>query len=329
MHTGVIGAFSVAGKEETLRREHGLALVLVLWVLSLLAIIAGGFVFSTRTHTVLSGNLVSLAQAEALADAGVHRALYEMQIPRPELERWRGDGRPHLWEYQGNVIQITISDESAKIDLNTANELLLKLLFRYAGLDDAAAGVLLDVLIDWRDADSLRRPNGAEAEDYIAAGRKYTPTNQRFRSIAELRQILGMNDDIYRRIANLITVYSNQPGFNSAIASRELLLAIPGADPAQVDAFIVARDAIQPGQPKPIFPVAQAFHSGDSSVLSIRAEARMVDNTTFIREAVVRLPVPGRQVLYLAWRAPDVARPENQEGVVFPTEQNGKQRSIK
>lgn len=310
------------------RKEKGLALVLVLWILSLLAIIAGGFVFSTRANTTLSGNLVNLAQAEALADAGAHRAFYEMLVPRPEPERWKGDGRPHLWEYQGNAIQITVSDESAKIDINTANELLFKVLLRYAGLDEQAATALLDAILDWRDADSAKRLHGAEAEDYIAAGRTYTPTNGRFRSIGELRQVLGMSEAAYRRIAGLITVYSNQPGFNSAIAPKALLLAIPGADPAQVDAYLAAREAIPPGQPRPIFPLAQPFHSGDSNVFGVRSEARMADNTVFIREAVVRFSrTPGRQLTYLAWRAPGAARPENLEEVASPVslkEQNGK-----
>ncbi len=319
------GIFSTPSMILARRKNGGLALVMVLWMMSLLAIIAGGFVFSTRSNTTLSGNLVSLAQAEALADAGVHRAFYEMQVPRPEPERWKGDGRPHLWEYQGNVVQVIIADESAKIDINTANDLLLKGLFLYAGLDEQAALALLDAVLDWRDVDSLKRLHGAEAEDYIAAGRAYTPANGRFKSIGELRQVLGMNDAIYQRIAGLITVYSGQPGFNSAIASRDLLLTLPGADLAQVDAFMGAREAILPGQQRPIFPLAQPFHSGDSNVFSVRAEARMADKTVFIREAVVRLSqIPGRQISYLAWRAPGVQRQENNEGLASLKERNGK-----
>jgi general secretion pathway protein K len=248
-----------------------------------------------------------------------------MQMPRTEAERWKGDGRPHLWEYQGNVIEIVVADESAKIDINTANELLLKGLFRYAGVQDDVAVALIDAILDWRDEDSVKRPRGAEAEDYLAAGKAYTPTNTRFRSIGELRQVLGMNDEIFQRIAGMITVYSGQPGVNSSIASREVLLAIPGSDPAQVDAFIATRETILPGQPKPIFPLAQSFHSGDSNVFSIRSGVRMADGTVFVREAVVRFgQIPGRSVSYLAWRAPEIAPREIVEGAQAAKEQNGK-----
>ncbi len=308
-----------------INKNDGLALVLVLWILSLLSIIAGGFVFSTRTNTILSGNLVSMARAEALADAGVHRALYELQIPGNLPDAWKGDGRPHLWELQDSVIQVSVSDESAKIDINTANNELLKALFRYAGLDEKGAAMLLDAVLDWRDQDSLRRPNGAEADDYIAAGLAYKPTNDRFRSIGELRQVFGMTEVLYQRIVSLITVYSDKPGFNSAIAAREMLLLIPGVEPAQVDAFIAARDAIPGGLPKPIFPPAQMFHSDDSKVYSVHAEARLTDRTIFIREAVVRFsPLSGHPISYLAWRAPSVSRQENTEGLLSPEKQNGK-----
>ena len=307
------------------RKTKGLALVLVLWVLSLLSIIATGFVFSTRANTTLSGNMINMVRAEALADAGVHRAFYELQIPVMSPESWKADGRTHLWEFQDAVIQVTVSDEAAKIDINTANNELLKALFRYAGLDEEGGVALLDAVLDWRDDDSLRRPHGAEAEDYAAAGLAYTPTNGRFRSIGELRQVLGVTDGLYKRMEGLITAYSDKPGFNSAIASREMLLLMPGADPVQVDAFVAARETILAGQPKPIFPQAQPFHSDDSKVYSIQAVARLADGITFIREAVVRFsPLPGRPISYLAWRAPSVSRQETADILLFPKTQNGK-----
>ncbi len=306
-------------------KDKGLALILVLWVLSLLSIIATGFVFSTRTNTTLSGNIVNMARAEALADAGVHRAFYELQVPGMLPDSWKADGQLHLWEFQDGLILIVVSDESAKIDINTANNELLKALFRYAGLDEQGGVALLDAVLDWRDDDSLRRPYGAEAEDYAAAGLAYTPTNGRFRSIGELRQVLGMSDGFYKRIEDLITVYSDKPGFNSAIAAREILLLIPGADPTQVDAFLESRQITPVGQLKSIFPPAQPFHSDDSKVYSVHAEARLADGTTFIREAVVRFsPLPGRPISYLAWRAPNVSRQDSAEGLLSPKTQHGK-----
>ncbi len=57
------------------RRQRGLALVTVLWVLVLLALIAASFTHTTRTEINLTRNLIEAARAEALADAGVNRAI--------------------------------------------------------------------------------------------------------------------------------------------------------------------------------------------------------------------------------------------------------------
>lgn len=293
--------------------QTGLALVLVLWMLTLLTVIASSFVFSTREEIALTINMTAQVRAEALADAGIHKALYEL-IARPPGNplRWKGNGASHLWQFQDGNVLITIRDEAAKIDINSASILLLKALFLHAGVAEQDADALVDASIDWRDPDSLRRLHGAEADDYLAAGRNYKPPNAPFQSIEELRLILGMSEEIYRRIAGLITVYSGQSGINAAIAPREVLLVLPGSDPAQVDAFIAAREAAlaSPGLPLPEFPPAQPFFSLDSRVLNIRAEAILPGGAAFVREAIVNIfPDPRRPMAYLAWHAPDRSQP--------------------
>ena len=49
------------------RRQSGVALVLVLWVITLLSVIAGNFAFSMRGEAKIARNLISTAQAQALA----------------------------------------------------------------------------------------------------------------------------------------------------------------------------------------------------------------------------------------------------------------------
>ena len=47
------------------RREEGVALVLVLWVIMLLTVIAGNFAFSMRSEARIAANLLQNAQAQA------------------------------------------------------------------------------------------------------------------------------------------------------------------------------------------------------------------------------------------------------------------------
>ncbi len=290
------------------RQAHdGIALVVVLWVLTLLSVIAGALVFSSRTELQMAANLSSQARAEALADAGVHRAVHELARPITDLQRWKGDGLLRAWRYQGGELRVAILDESAKVDINAAPPQLLKGLFQALGMAEPEAMALADAVVDWRDTDDLRSLHGAEKAEYAAAGLGYGPANAPFETIEELRQVLGMNDALYRRLEALVTVHSRQAGVNSAVAPRDILLALPGATPPQVDLFMQQRQALlDQGLPVPPFPGAHGFSAAAiGSTFSIQVEAVLGDNARFFREAVVRMTAnPKEPVTVLAWRAP-------------------------
>lgn len=290
-----------------IRMQSGIALILVLWMLALLSLIAGNLVFSSRTALLVARNLQSQAKAEALADAGVYKAIHELAGPQTDPQRWKGDGLTHLWNFQGADLRVTILDESAKVDLNAAPTVLLKGLFRTLGVAEPDADALADAVADWRDADDLRSLHGAEQADYAAAGRDYGPANAPFETIEELRQVLGMNDGLFRKLERLVTVHSQRAGINTAVASREVLLALPGATPEQVDFFLGQRRILlDQGLPAPAFPGMPGLSAGAIGlVFSIQVEAVLSDNVRFFREAVVRLTGDIKEpVAVLAWRAP-------------------------
>jgi general secretion pathway protein K len=286
--------------------QSGIALVLALWLTVLLTVIASGFAFSMRSEALAVRNAVSLAQVRAIADGAVERTVFELM--RPQVANvWKPDGQPHRFVDSGATVVVTAVDEGSKIDINAASDPLLKnLLVVIGGLDDTAAGSLVDAIADWRDVDELRRPNGAELPEYRAANLKYGPANAPFETIGEVARVLGMTADVYRRIAPAITVYSRQPGVNVATAERSVLLALPNATPEAVDAFIAQRaQALADKLPLPAFPPAQAFGSGSVPVWRIHAEATMPDGVTFAREAVLRpSPDAQRPLITLAWLEP-------------------------
>jgi general secretion pathway protein K len=297
----------------TIGRQQGVALVLVMWVGVLLTVIASSFIVERRTEMLVVRNSVSMAQAEALAGAGVQRAVFEMYRTDNSPDAWKRDGTRYSWTFDGVPVKVEIRDESAKIDINTAVDSLLRGLLLSAGLDDDQAAKLLDAILDWRDPDALKRPNGAEEPDYQAAGLSYKPANAPFQAIEELQLVLGMRPEIYRRIAPSITVFSRQQGVNAQIASREVLLALPGVTTEVVDEYIARREAARAqGQPLPAFPQSGGVSAGYTMVATIRSEARLADGTIFAREAVAVLrPAPRRAVTYLAWRE-STAAPETE-----------------
>jgi len=299
------------------RSQSGLALIAVLWLTVLLTVIASGFAFSMRGEVLAARNALSVAQARATADGAVERVLFELLRPRNIPEVWLADGAPHAWQDGEATIAASAVDESAKIDLNAATEPLLKGLLQSVGGQEAeAAQRLVEAIADWRDVDDLRRPNGAEAADYRAAGLKYGPANGPFAVVGELQRVLGMTPALFAKVAESLTVYSRQPGVNVATASRDVLLSIPGVTPETVDAYIgQRRDALANKLPVPPFPAAQAFAARPAAVWRIRAQATMPDGVTFVREAVVRpSPDPRQPVLALLWQEGSMPPPPETDG---------------
>lgn len=300
-------------------RERGVALLLVIWVVTLLLVIAGSFLYAMRTDARAARNAAHIARADALAHAAVSRALLELFKPQGSPDVWRRDGESRVWSFEGAQVRLRLTDESAKIDINFANNELLKGLFRSAGLGEEDAARLLDAVLDWRDQDSLKRPLGAEDSDYVQAGLKGQPANYPFQSTEELQLVLGMRPEVYQRIAPMITVHSRQAGVNPLVAPRSVLLTIPGVSAEAVDAFLAERDAARKeGRPSPIFAAAGPYASYvQTAAASVRVDVVLEGGVTVSREAVALLTpqYPRRPYAYLAWR--EVSR--EQDASPMPT----------
>ncbi len=286
-------------------RQRGIALIAVLWLTVLLTVIASGFAYSMRGEALAARNTMSLAQARAAADGAVARVAFELSRPRSHPEVWTANGSVHSWKDDDIAIAASAVDESARIDLNAASEPLLRgLLQNIGGLDPDTAERVLGAILDWRDADDLRRPNGAEAADYLATARKYGPTNAPFESVGELQRVLGVTPALMARIADSLTIYSRRAGINPETASRDVLLALPGISVEQVDAFIAARQAaVSSRLPVPPLAQAQSLGGGAAPVWRIHTEATLPDGVTFARDAVVRSASdPRRPLIALLWQ---------------------------
>jgi general secretion pathway protein K len=284
-------------------RQRGVALILVLWLTVMLTVIAGSFAYGMRNEALAARNAVSWAQARSLADGAIHRTVFELLRPKVSPDVWAADGAIHAWSDEGARFAVSAIDESGKIDLNTAPDALLKGLLMTAGeLDEPSAARLVDAIADWKDADDLRRPNGAEAADYRAAGSPYLPANALFEAVPDLQRVLGMTPAIFAKVADNLTVNSRQAGVNAVFASRATLLALPGATPVVVDTYLAQRrDALAAKLPPPPFPLSGSL-AGAINVWRIRAEVTMDDGVGFVREAVIRPGDQRRLLTVLEWR---------------------------
>jgi general secretion pathway protein K len=288
--------------------QRGVALIIVLWVVTLLTVIASSFLYAMRTDTRVVGNVMARAKAEAAAEAAIHRAVFDLYKPPTVTDRWIADGVPHEWPYGEVQVVVSMLDESGKIDINVVSDQLLRGLLISQGVVEEEAAVLVDAIADWRDPDSLKRLRGAEEAEYTAAGRKYKPANAPFQTIEELKLVLGITPELYQRLEPLITTFSRQPGVNPQIASRAVLRAIPGATEELIDAYILQRETARANKmPIPNFQPALPFQAfGGGYIVSVRAVASMADGTSFERVAsVIRTANPKRPLAFLRWQEGD------------------------
>jgi general secretion pathway protein K len=281
--------------------QRGLALLTVLWVLSLLSVIAAGLIAQTHTELQITRNMKETARARALAEAGVFLAIPRFLDPSPDTQ-WKVDGKERDIEYGGGEIRITLQDEGGKIDINAAPDELLAGLFGALGVSPDEAAHLVDAIADWKDADDLRRVNGAEKDDYKRAGLSWVPRNGPFEAAEELRLVLGMTPALYQRMLPLVTIYSQLPRVNPATAPAEVLQALPGASPDMIARVVAARarsDTALPALPG----LEQFLSSVTPRVATIRSEGRTPGGGLFVREATVEM-TGKRETPYLlrAWR---------------------------
>ena len=123
------------GRSRVKSVELGFALVLVLWVLSLLTIMAGSFALTMRRESTVVAGIKDNAAAAAAAEAGI--AYAEMMLLNPDqIKRWRADGNIYQVDFGSTKVRLRLLSEAGKIDINKANLALLQALMAQAPLEE-------------------------------------------------------------------------------------------------------------------------------------------------------------------------------------------------
>lgn len=276
-----------------MRRQRGIALLLVTWLTMLLAAVVGAFALTAQMEKLQGRTLSRGVVAEQAARAGVEYALTRLAESDPK-QRWQPDGRPYDWAFGGAHVRIEVVDESGKVDLNAADVDLLARLFTVVGVNQADAGAIAAAIADWRDSDDLTQPQGgAEDPAYASAGLPWGAKDAPFDTVAEVEQVLGMTPEIYAKVAPLLTVYSGQGRPDPQFAAAPVLQAL-GEDPVPI---LARRNARAPSP-------EDAFLGGGSGTYSIDSRARLPNGRQAILRVVVRAgigTVPGSTYTALRW----------------------------
>jgi general secretion pathway protein K len=279
-------------------------LAYVIWGIGLLSYIAVSLLWSGNVSYQLARNIAEAAQLDATFEATINRAVLGLLDGRYD-RRWRVDGVAQEFSFGGAKVRVAIQDELGRIDLNRADGALLTGLFQSVGLDSFSASRLVDKILDWRDSNGLNHLNGAAAPDYRAAGFAYGPRNGPFQSIDELKLVMDMTPELFRRVEPALTVYSGRQFIDPQFAPREALLALPTMNPDAAASAIAARanqaagssyPGTRPGIIDPIVPLqGRAF--------TIRADIER-STGTLSREVAVRITDnPFQPYWVMSWKA--------------------------
>lgn len=231
------------------RHKGGFALVLVLGVMVLLAILAAGIAFSVRSEMNIAGEFSDRIRARYLAHAGLQRALLELSMDNPGVDsyvetwqRLRSDDE--VLDFGDGIFIVYVTDETGKLNINTADRDTLVAFFTQITGDSAQAEEIADAVVDWRDADDEPELLGAESDYYLNLEQPYRAKNAPFDSPFELLLVRGITKEIFYGdaelgtppLTELITTYSAVPNVderglprvNINTATREQLLEALG-----------------------------------------------------------------------------------------------------
>lgn len=169
--------------------EKGMALLLVLASVIILAIIVGGLWEASEPGWEESTLRRAEYQAGMLAESGLVMAMH------PDIEP--GDVALRHEFDENRSYEVRITSEGGRIPVNNLTDAewrdATSELFLTWGLDAATASRVVDSLADWIDTNEEALSNGAESAFYAGVGRPEYPLNEPFTSIEQMLFVSGMD----------------------------------------------------------------------------------------------------------------------------------------
>jgi len=229
--------------------ERGSILLYVVWVMTLLSLLAAGIGSQALFALDFSERLSDQLRASYVARGAIQQiaaVLRNDHTPSVDAfnDRWAS------LSYQdeplaGGTFSVTaLDDEERRINLNTASaEVLARLLETTGGLSERDAAEAAAAIEDWRDEDDTERRGGAEGSYYRSLRDAYDAHDGPFEQIEELRLVRGISPEVYDRVEPHVTVFgSGRINLNTAPARVLRALGLSEAGSSGVVAFRAGED---------------------------------------------------------------------------------------
>jgi hypothetical protein len=187
-----------------------------------------------QAHLAAHGEESRAVEARFMAHSGATIALHPqttLLTPLPPEALAPGAGYEVRLQSEGgklNINWLMRGEEPAKIEI-------FKQWLARRGLDFHQREVFVDCLLDYIDADNIKRLNGAEDDG------DYHPANRELRSVEELTRVRGTEPLTSQPgWQDELTIYSQGP-IDLAAAGEDVLELIPGLGDARIQAFLKLR----------------------------------------------------------------------------------------
>jgi general secretion pathway protein K len=201
------------------QQSRGVALIIVMIVIVVLGILAGGFAYSMKVETKLAQNTSFEGDLEWMGRSGVEFARYILfqhlnvfAEPWESLnQKWAGGplGTNEVLvqlSLDNNVLgpgsfSVRITDLERKYNINMANEDVLQQALAVVGVEPVSITVVRDSFLDWLDSDEDTHLSGTESRDYMSSPNEgyppYMAKNGPIDDVSELLLIRGITQEMY------------------------------------------------------------------------------------------------------------------------------------
>jgi type II secretory pathway component PulK len=279
-----------------------MVLILALWALSLLTILAVQMAVQVRQKIQILSRLENRSRLQSLAASGVQKAQAVLQTAlrlngtfnSPAFKEFVFNN-PLAFEnvalgensfevsysyYPAGVTQpekrFGISDEEGRINVNTANRVVLTRLIRITtGLSEEAAGDLAKAIIDWRQYGENEIAGFYSDDYYDNLEFSYQQKKKPFEHPEELLLVEGMSPAVYERLLDFITIYGK--GFVNVNTASSVVLQALGLSEALVEKILFVRR----GPDKIDMTADDYFFADVSHMMQDIAAFTKVDQTEF------------------------------------------------
>jgi len=245
--------------------QRGFALLAVTLVLALLGVVVTEFAFSMRLEAAMVRSYKNGLLARHLAEAGLHQGIREV-LNESAVQGLDEDGQVTFYQalsggagtpkklpelsrshvpLGAGEFSYRITDEEARLYLNSGQPLLLGKLLSLLGVEKTQQDTITDSVEDWRDPNDTKRINGAESDDYLQLPVPFRARNGNLQDVSELLQIKGVTPELYYGsgdqpgLVDLVTVRSR--GNVNMNTAQKLVLQAVGLAPAEIEDIMQSR----------------------------------------------------------------------------------------